>query len=343
MNGFKSVMQQQKQVRMMRNSSIYLNKFILAIITLISIVINDVFILAGRLNIENNFMQCNNNNIQNNNNNGRLSSRSNIGEEQQQQPLPVLINAMTSGTAMTNGKTEKKLPHILLVVLDDVGFNDMGTFSKFAKLSPRVPYMERLMDNGVRLTSFYSQAICSPTRGALMTGRYPIRWRGQHSVSGPIHPTWVPEDETFLPELLQEVGYYTAATGKWHIGHSMRKYSPVGRGFNEFYGPYMGAGDHWNHTVGKYLDLHHDTYINGVYKHEHIFDKHGIHSTKTTEEFALKIIEAHDETNVNKPLFLYMPFQAPHMPIQDHEEYINRNMHIRNSQRRGFAGMMSHL
>ena len=308
---------------------------------------NVLFTLAGRMtlinNNNNNDIQCNvnvnNNNVLNNN----VDSSNVQQQQQQQQPLPMLVNSKTSGTSVSNGKSEKKLPNILLVVLDDVGYNDLGSFSKYAKLSPRVPYMEKLMDAGVRLTSFYTQPICSPTRGALMTGRYPIRWRGQHSVATPMHPTWVPEDEAYFPELLQEIGYYTAATGKWHLGHGYRKYSPVGRGFHEFYGPYMGAGDHWNHTVGKYLDFHHDKYVNGIYTHNHIFDKHGIHSTTTTEEFALKIIEAHDDTNAKQPLFLYMPFQAPHMPTQDHEEYINRNMHIRNYQRRGFAGMMSHL
>ncbi len=311
--------------------------FLIAMTALIIIINNaDVFIFAGKCG-------SNFNSLVNDNDNNGLSYCWNIGANQQQQSFPVLLQKMENGMALQNRKPKYKLPHILLVVLDDVGFNDMGKFSKYAKLSPKVPYLEQLMENGVRLTSFYAQAICSPTRGALMTGRYPIRWRGQHSVSAPIHPTWVPEDETFLPELLQEVGYYTAATGKWHLGHSMRKYSPVGRGFNEFYGPYMGAGDHWNHTVGKYLDLHHDTYIHGVSTHEHIFDKRGIHSTKVTEEFALKIIEAHDETNDNNPLFLYMPFQAPHMPTQDHQEYIIRNMHIQNNQRRRFAGMVSHI
>ena len=182
------------------------------------------------------------------------------------------VNMKTSGSPQDQGRT-RMLPHILLVVLDDVGYNDLGSFSKFAKLSPRIPHMERLMDEGVRLTSFYSQAICSPTRGALMTGRYPMRWRGQHSVATPIHRTWVPEDEVFFPKLMQEVGYYTAAIGKWHLGHSSRKYSPVGRGFHEFYGPYMGATDHWNHTVGEYVDFHHDKFVNGKFSHRHIFDK----------------------------------------------------------------------
>ena len=272
----------------------------------------------------------------------RLNTNATRTRTENRRQMPSLfVNMKTSGSPQDQGRTRSMLPHILLVVLDDVGYNDLGSFSKFAKLSPRIPHMERLMDEGVRLTSFYSQAICSPTRGALMTGRYPMRWRGQHSVATPIHPTWVPEDEVFFPKLMQEVGYYTAAIGKWHLGHSSRKYSPVGRGFHEFYGPYMGATDHWNHTVGEYVDFHHDKFVNGKFSHLHIFDKVGIHSTTTTEQFAIEIIDHHDDRH--QPLFLYIPFQAPHMPTQDHEEYSNRNLHIRNSKRRRFAGMVSHI
>ena len=75
-----------------------------------------------------------------------------------------------------------------------------------------------------------------------------------------IHETWVPKEEEFLPELLQEIGYRTKAVGKWHLGHGNVIYSPVGRGFDEFFGPYAGAGDHYEHTISgsRFVDFHHD-------------------------------------------------------------------------------------
>jgi len=159
-------------------------------------------------------------------------------------------NDITFTTTTFNKRTKQKLPNIVIALLDDVGWADLkGYHNNVDSLGATVPIMNSLWKEGVKLKSFYTQQICSPTRGALMTGRYPIRWRGHHSVATQIHKTWVPKDEEFLSELLKEIGYNTVAIGKWHLGHGSLKYSPIGRGFNQFLGPYSGAGDHYQHTI----------------------------------------------------------------------------------------------
>ena len=245
----------------------------------------------------------------------------------------------TSTTAA--GKSKDTLPHILLVVLDDVGWADLQTFSSSSSntLGARVPTMKKLWTDGVKLTHFYTQQICSPTRGALMTGRYPIRWHGHHSVASQIHRTWVPRDEEFLPELLSEIGYKTAAVGKWHLGHGEEQYIPTGRGFQEFVGSYSGAGDHYEHTISgtRFVDYHWD-HANG--KREHLFHWNGTHSTDVAEKETIRIIHQH---NPDLPLFLYLPFQAPHTPTQVDDMWETFNQHVPGKKRRKFTGMISHV
>ena len=106
----------------------------------------------------------------------------------------ILPRATSATTAAAAGNPRP--PHILLLVFDDLGHNDLGSFSG-GRFAPRTPFMDELMAGGITLTQHYVQSLCSPTRGALMTGRYPPRWRGQ-SAALTLHANWVTEGEAFL-------------------------------------------------------------------------------------------------------------------------------------------------
>jgi len=140
-------------------------------------------------------------------------------------------------------------PHIVLVLADDYGFADASYHAKMYGNSSNIiatPVLDQLAMSGVRLENYYVQAVCSPTRAALMTGRYSIH-QGVHGPFVDSSPNALALDEVLLPQKLQEAGYKTAMVGKWHLGFKSWAYTPQERGFESFYGFYAGSQDYWNH------------------------------------------------------------------------------------------------
>ena len=123
-------------------------------------------------------------------------------------------------------------PHIIYIVADDLGWKDVG----FHGSEIRTPNIDKLAQNGARLEQFYVQPMCTPTRAALLTGRYPFRYGLQTAVIPTPSKYGLPTDEWLLPQALKEAGYNTLMVGKWHLGHSDRKYWPRQRGFDYHYG-----------------------------------------------------------------------------------------------------------
>jgi arylsulfatase A-like enzyme len=121
-----------------------------------------------------------------------------------------------------------KSPHIVFLLADDMGWGDVGYHGSEIK----TPNFDKLAAAGARLEQFYVQPVCSPTRAALMTGRYPMRHGLQVGVVRPWAQYGLPLDERMLPQALQEAGYETAICGKWHLGHFRREYLPTRRGFD---------------------------------------------------------------------------------------------------------------
>src|SRR3954454_20274046 len=127
---------------------------------------------------------------------------------------------MTATSAMTQQNTPR--PHIVYIVADDLGWKDVG----FHGSDIKTPNIDKLAQDGARLEQFYVQPMCTPTRAALLTGRYPFRYGLQTLVIPSGFKYGLATDEWLLPQALKEAGYDTAIIGKWHLGHADPKYWP---------------------------------------------------------------------------------------------------------------------
>lgn len=237
--------------------------------------------------------------------------------------IPVCLALTLSGCASFAGAQSSR-PHIVLIVADDLGWGDVGYHGSEIE----TPQIDALAQAGTRLNRFYVMPVCSPTRGALLTGRYPMRLGLQCGVVRPWAEHGLPLDEHTLAQALKGTGYTTAIVGKWHLGHHDPAYLPTRRGFDHQYGHYNGALDYFTHIRDGGHDWHRDDQRN---------DDQG-YATDLIGREAARLIAEHDRA---KPLFLYVPFNAPHTPIQAPQRYINRYGHIKDKQRRTYAAMVT--
>lgn len=213
-------------------------------------------------------------------------------------------------------------PNILVILADDLGSYDVSWRGSEIK----TPHLDRLAFGGARLEQFYVQPVCSPTRAALLTGRYPIRHGLQVGVVRPWAQYGLPLDERTLPQALREAGYTTAIFGKWHLGHNSPEYLPTRRGFDHQYGHYNGALDYFDHTRDGGFDWHRD---------DKVCRDEG-YTTFLVATEAANFIREHDG---KKPFFIYVPFNAVHAPLQAPEEYKDRYDGVRPPNRRTYAAM----
>lgn len=218
-------------------------------------------------------------------------------------------------------------PHIVHIVADDLGWRDVG-FNGSADIP--TPNLDRLAREGARLTQFYAQPMCTPTRAALLTGRYPFRYGLQTAVIPSVSAYGLDVEERLLPESLKERGYATALVGKWHLGHADRKWWPTSRGFDYHYGPLIGELDYFTHEEHGVVDW----YRNG----ERVLEAG--YTTRLLGDDAVALIERHDPS---KPLYLYLAFNAPHTPYQAPDADVERFASIADPTRRTYAAMVSIL
>ena len=185
------------------------------------------------------------------------------------------------------------------------------------------------------------QAICSPTRGALFTGRYPIHTGMQHYVIKPGEPWGLPLDETTLPQILKQYNYSTHAVGKWHLGFHKWAFTPINRGFDDFFGYYLGAEDYFTHIRDGGLDLRTNTFD----KNRKLVDKlrwdlNGQYSPELYSQHTIDLISRHKDQN--NPFFIYLAYQSAHSPHQVPQQYIDKySSHFRDKDQQIFAGMVS--
>lgn len=223
--------------------------------------------------------------------------------------------------AATISAAEK--PNIIYILADDMGYADAG-FNGGRDF--KTPNLDKIAHGGAILKSFYVQPVCSPTRSTLMTGRYPSR-TGVYTVVRPHAPWGLKLEEQTLAQLLKAAGYETAISGKWHLGEFESAYRPTQRGFDHQYGLWFGAIDYFTHQREGILDWHRDDQPS----------KDEGYSTHLIAKEACRIIR---EKNPDKPLFLYLPFNAVHGPHQVPDSYCTPYTDLKGV-RRTYAGMVS--
>jgi arylsulfatase A-like enzyme len=235
-------------------------------------------------------------------------------------------------------------PNFVFIVADDLGYADLGCYDgRPAEFGPVSPHIDALAEGGLRFTEGYSNApVCSPTRFALMTGRYQYRLRGaldepmssrtrDSAVLGlpPSHPT--------LPSLLRAAGYRTALVGKWHLGYPPH-FSPLRSGYEEFFGPMSGGVDYFSHRT---TSGHHDLWLG---EQDHAADGY---LTDLISDRAVDYLER--TARASAPFLLSLHYTAPHWPWETRDdahlsEEVRSNLfHVHGGSIQTYRRMIHHM
>ncbi|MEW4452715.1 sulfatase-like hydrolase/transferase [Bremerella sp. JC817] len=225
----------------------------------------------------------------------------------------LLMLCLLATSSFAEGKPDR-LPNVILIVPDDMGFADMS--SQGAK-GFSTPNLDKLAGQGTRFTSFYvAQPVCTASRAAFMSGCYPNRVSLQgalnHTSKNGIHP-----DEYLLPEMFKDLGYATAGMGKWHLG-TVLDFWPTRNGFDEWFGtPYSNDNTKYHPVLADEMPPF------PLYEGERVIELDPDQSlfTRRLTEKAISFIER----NQNRPFFLYLPQIMPHVPIFASESFRGRS------------------
>ena len=209
-------------------------------------------------------------------------------------------------------------PNIIFIVADDLGFADLGCYGgRDAEFGPVSPVLDGLASKGLRFTQGYANSpVCSPTRFALMTGRYQYRLRGAaeepiNSKSRGSTTLGLPPEHPTLPSLLRASGYRTALIGKWHLGYPP-SFGPLRSGYEEFFGPMAGGVDYFTHCDSR---GQHDLWFG----EEERADE-GYLTDLITARSVDYIDRMGDGAKAGTPFFLSLHYTAPHWPWETRDD-----------------------
>lgn len=215
---------------------------------------------------------------------------------------------------------KKKQPNIILIMADDMGYSDIGCYGG----EMNTPNVNSLAEEGLRFTQFYNAARCCPTRASLMTGLYPHQagmggmvGAKDNLIPGP-YQGFLNDKCVTIAEVLNSAGYYTASSGKWHVGEE-RPHWPVDRGFDNYYGLIGGAANYWDITRGKRKGIKRHFAIDGD---EHLPTDENFYMTDAITDNAVKFLKKAETKD--QPFFLYLAYTAPHWPLHAHQKDIDK-------------------
>jgi arylsulfatase A-like enzyme len=248
----------------------------------------------------------------------------------------VVVATVLGQTAAVQAQSPDR-PNVVLIITDDVGYGDIGSYG-----APdiKTPSIDSLARNGTRLTDFYAAPNCSPTRAALISGRYQQRARIEvplGAANGPAGDQGLRATGRSLPQLLKNNGYRSALIGKWHLGYK-KEFSPLAHGFDYFFGFKSGLIDYYQHTDSTGA---HDLFENDEPTHT------AGYSTDLFTERSIKFIEE----SAGRPFFLEVAYNAAHWPFQvpDHPSVAPNNARFVQPQeeptntRRDYAAILERV
>lgn len=251
----------------------------------------------------------------------------------------LILLVMLSLHCAASDKPETQ-PNVIIFFTDDMGYGDAGCYGATGYKTPNI---DKMAKEGMRFTSFtVGNCICSPSRAALLTGRYPERWGYKKGVFFPFHKTGMPEDEVTIAEVLKTKGYKTGLVGKWHLGH-YPKYLPTNQGFDMFWGiPYsndmwqdgdLPLADHAKFLNGKTLKDYRifRSSVGGKSGKEHCHNmvplmdgneviEWPVDQSQITRRYTEKAIK-YIKNNEENPFFLYLAHSMPHTPLFASEKF----------------------
>jgi len=259
--------------------------------------------------------------------------------------LPMLGRTAESGQPLRQAQDR---PNIILVLADDLGYGDVGAYGC---RDIQTPNIDQLAESGIRLTDGYvTHPFCGPSRAGLMTGRVQQRcgFRKNPSIQPKSRGIGLDADEETLGDILTRAGYLTAAFGKWHLGAS-EVFHPNNRGFLEFYG-FLSGGHYffpmeYPEKMVEWANLKTPP-VTELYGYATPLEINGIdlppQEGYLTDLLTTRAISFMKRSRQN-PFFLYMAYNAPHVPLEAPEEYLRKYSHIQNKNRRKYAAMVDNL
>ena len=228
-------------------------------------------------------------------------------------------------------------PNFIAFLTDDQGYGDL---SCMGAADFRTPHLDRMAADGARFTDWYSNSpVCSPSRAALLTGRYPGNAGVRAILAGHRTATGLPPHVPSLATALGELGYGTYMSGKWHLG-LQEESRPHTHGFDHWFGFMAGCIDYYSHIF--YWDMNNPgPGINPTHDLWEDDREIWIDGRYFTELIAEKAIEyLRQAAKAGKPFFLYMPFNAPHYPMHAPQKYLDRFSELANSKDRQIMAAM---
>ncbi|WP_114751045.1 sulfatase family protein [Pleomorphovibrio marinus] len=232
-----------------------------------------------------------------------------------------LLTSCEPETEKEEGSAQRS-PNFVIIFADDMGYGDL---SSYGHPSIKTPHLDRMVSEGQKWTNFYSAAnVCTPSRAALLTGRYPIRngmCSDKRRVLFPDSDGGLPATENTIAKLLKEQGYATAAIGKWHLGH-LPQYLPTSHGFDYYFGiPYSNDMDRVNDIDRQeaFWNAKIDYFNVPLMRNEEIIERPADQRTITnryTQE-AISFMNDHAE----EPFFVYLAHNLPHVPLFVSEDF----------------------
>lgn len=216
----------------------------------------------------------------------------------------------TSPIQAQNTLTKPSKPNIILVLVDDLGYSDIGSYGS----EIQTPNIDKLANEGIRLKEFYNNSICAPTRASLITGQYPHKAGIGYfdiNLGLPPYQGYLNKESLTFGEVLRNAGYHTYLSGKWHVGNDTLSW-PKQRGFDKFYGILGGASNYFN---ADNIPLGRSYPVVLLEDNKRLKPKpDSYYFTDEVTNHAIQFID--EQKNEDKPFFLYLAYTAPHWPLQ---------------------------